>query len=163
MADLTYTATGEIDIANRLVKLDLFLPQEDPDNPYEFYYNFDLSKKTIFDKQYNVIFCHLRLERDGGNPLNSQTKGHQLTLDVDKLIKSGFIGNTNFNFDLEETLFLLLHDISRTEVLKDAELLFNNIENISEKVKSIDNHNIQLPDANLVLRPRRLGMSIIKP
>ena len=44
MADKTYTATGEIDVDNRLIKLNLFLPREDPANRYEFIYNLTFSK-----------------------------------------------------------------------------------------------------------------------
>lgn len=163
MADKTYTATGRIDVTNRSIILDLYLPPENPANRYEFNYNFNLSKLTIFNKKYNVIFCHLRLERDPGSKLDSQTKEYQLTLEIDKLIQSRFIGIDRFDFNLSETLFLLLHDDSRSEVLEDSEFFFTNIENIIERVNLSGNHNIQLPYETQTLRPRRLGMSIIKP
>ncbi|RAR47420.1 hypothetical protein [Flavobacterium lacus] len=161
MEDLTYTATGEIDVENRLIKLEIYLPIQREENPYEFNYNFNLSKITIFDKKYNVIFSHLKLRNDPGNLLNSQNNVHKMTLDVDKLIQSRFLGSTDFDLNMDDTLFLLLHDDSSKEVLKDAELLFANVENIYEKVISSGNQTIDLPYNNLTLRPRRLGMSII--
>jgi hypothetical protein len=161
MTDLTYTATGEIDIDNRLIKLYLYLPLEREENPYQFNYNFNLSKVTIFEKKYNAIFCHFRLMNDPGDILISQNTTHQITLDIDKLIQSRFLGSTCLDLNMNETLFLLLHDESCDDVLIDSELLFTNIENIYEKVKLSGNQSMDLPYNNLTLRPRRLGMSII--
>ncbi len=163
MADLTYTATGWVDTTNEKITVDIYLPQEDPTNPYEFNFNFNLSKKTIFNKQYNVVFCHLKLKKDMGIDLNSQTKEHQLTLDINKLIRVSSINHSDFDFKENETLFLLLHDDSNIEIVIDSELLFNNIESIYGKIKASGNQSIKLPSSiHHHLRPRRLGMSIIR-
>lgn len=163
MPDLTYTATGRIDISTRSLILELFLPKENSTNPYEFNYNVDLSKLTLNKGQINAVFCHLKLRNDSGARLstNNPSDKHKLTIKIDELIKYNSKYYKNFNLDLDDTLFILFHDNESLD-LKITDLFHENIEMMYEETKKTksenteENHNL-----NFFARPRAIGMSII--
>lgn len=157
MADLTYTATGKIDVANRKLKLDIFLPDEKTDNPYIFKRFFDLSKISIFKKQTNAVFCLFKLTKDNGDPLFEQSKKYPLEIDLDDLDNYRSVSYNEFDINLSDTLFILFHDTGKLNI-SDLDELHQNIEAIYTKVHESGSFNYI---KDLKAKPRVLGMSII--
>lgn len=163
MTDLTYTATGRIDVTTRSLILELFLPIEDPTNPYEFNYNVDLSKITLDKGQINAVFCHLKLKNDSGARLSYKypSDKHKITIKIDELIKYNSKYYRNFNVDLDETLFILFHDNESLD-LKITDLFHENIEKLYEETQKTKSENTEEShNLNFFSKPRAIGMSII--
>lgn len=154
MADLTYTATGRFDETSRKLLLDIYLPKEKDDNPYLFKNHlFDLTKVSLFNK-INVVYCQFKLTTDNGDRLNEQVHKHRLEIKIDDLNNY----KTEFDFNLEDTLFLLFHDSGKLD-LKDLELYYQSVESIYGRVQSTGNFNYLNTNK---AKPRVLGMSIIR-
>ncbi len=172
MDKLTYTAIGAgKDIENGILSFDVYLPQEDPQNPYIITPLFDLSKFQLFDKNINVIFCHLNVPNGDGVLSGNFTK--RVDVAINELEDYDTRINRKFNFNNEETLVLLYHENINEDEEVDISVnyineLYNNV-NLFYEVAKFGNFVTTIPtnfpkdrDTMYTGRPRTLGLSIIR-
>jgi hypothetical protein len=157
MADLTYSSKGTFD-ANGIITVEIAIPKEDPNNRYDFFHDYNISKIVSGGIQINAVFMHMKLENDPEKVLDSQTFEVERTIEVNRLTPYDKL--VPFDANLKESLFFVFHD--DTFNLKDVTTVYDNIENLFIMVKSgitsiyIDELLNEFP-----VRPRKLGLGII--
>jgi hypothetical protein len=157
MADLTYSSKGTFD-SNGIITVEIAIPTDNPNNRYEFFHDYNISKIVSGGIQINAVFMHMKLTTDPGDVLNSPTFEVKRTINANRL--TSYDKLVPFDATLKESLFLVFHD--DTFGIDDVTTVYNNIENLFIMVKSgITSIDIDELFNGFPIRPRKLGLGII--
>ena len=163
MADLRYTAIGFFNEVNKILTLELAIP-EDINNVYR-YTHYDLTTRFKDDIYLNVILTNLNYGVDVFGEVREYPEKINIILKPEADAGNLNIDYRDIEIDLKnsEILFLLVHD---------NQLSDDNIQEIKDnifeyygraKIKSTYILNAyQKEDSPILGRPRTIGMSIIK-
>lgn len=157
-----YTVNGQF--INEIIVANIKIPKQDPENPYEITtYN---ASKLCGTVKKNVIYCHLKLQKNNSGSLYSSGFNHTIRIDTANLPPIA-AHNSNIGFDqkLNSTLIIILHEDNNNT--GDRAMIFSNIEAYSLKAEEEGNFtdylpNIASPGIKSKSVPRVLGVSIIK-
>lgn len=137
MSKVTYTATGQLDLKNNQISLDVALPDPPLRSSFDLTY-YNLSKKSnITGDPMNVILCEFTFLEDPGDELPTPTSdSFGIVLDLSTINKPpGLAGVMDFDFTTnEECLFLFFHSTDadaddRQALYDDMENLYSNAQN----------------------------------
>jgi hypothetical protein len=144
------------------VNLEIFLPEEDPDNKYVFKPIYNVSKSWFF-KDFNALLIVMRKEKTNDAITDSTEETHILSIKYDEI--TPYPKSVTFDPDARKILFLVYHDDGPT--VTDTNYIFENVKEFFEKVEANGPDTIELPKSLLPkpkgthAKPRRVGMSVI--
>jgi hypothetical protein len=159
MADVRYTAIGNINNISKKLFLNVGLPQDD-NNRYDFQ-SYNLSLKLPKNETLNVVLTNFIF---GDVELDKvDDYYYKLEINLETELDLTYNNSIPINYEYNDLLFLLVHDNSLNP--NDIKNLQNNILEyyaLANIKNTYISNAYQKGDPALGGRPRTLGMSIIK-